>query len=441
LKTILHLVKKDLIRFLKDKPAIMLTFLVPIVLIVIFANIFSSDSRQGKTPLILVNQSNSFVARYIEMKIDSSKTLRPVKTIKVGEKGEIVKIDEEKAKEMVREGSYSAALVMPKDFFVDTSSSLRFKFYFDPKSEIESAIIQGEIQKTVMTQASKLFPVLLQKRSMARIGSFKSNKFMDEMSKLISGYFEVPLDSVMRRYSTVDSVSLFKQDAKTDSSSGSNFMNNIVKFESEQLVGKELTNPGLTRTVGGWAIMFLLFTITGASTSLFEEKSEGTLKRILCMPVNRTQILWSKYLYTMLLGIVQLLVLFLFAWAFYKVDIFSNFFNLLIMIIVSSGAAVAFGMVITSFSTSIAQASGFSTLIILIMSALGGSWFPITFFPEWLQNIARGTITYWSVEGFLQVLWRQAPFTAIIPNVVVLLMIALIVNFYSIVRFKKGKVF
>jgi ABC-2 type transport system permease protein len=330
---------------------------------------------------------------------------------------------------------------MPKDFFADTSSSLRFKFYFDPKSEIESAIIQGEIQKTVMTQASKLFPVLLQKRSMARIGDFKANKFMDEMSRLISGYFEVPIDSVIRKYSSVDSVSLFRQDAKADSSSGSNFMSNIVKFESEQLVGKELTNPGLTRTVGGWAIMFLLFTITGASTSLFEEKSEGTLKRILCMPVNRTQILWSKYLYTMLLGIIQLLVLFLFAWAFYKVDIFSNFFNLMVMIIVSSGAAVAFGMVITSFSTSIAQASGFSTLIILIMSALGGSWFPITFFPEWLQNIARGTITYWSVEGFLQVLWRQASFTAIIPNVVVLLMIALIVNFYSIVRFKKGKVF
>ena len=439
MNTIIKLIQKDFIRFIKDKPAVLLTFLVPIVLIIIFANLFSSDNVRGKTPVVLVNSSSSFVAKYIETTLDSSKTLLPVKTYKKGKEDELIKIDEEKAKELVRNGNYSAALVLRKNFFTDTTSSLRFKFYFDPKSEIESAIIQGEIQKTVMTQAGKLFPTLLQKKANSTIGFQQSSKFSNEMNKLISGYFNVPLDNVMNSYGKLDSASLF---SNSQSGAGSSdFMSDIVKFDSEQLVGKELSNPGLTRTVGGWAIMFLLFTITGAASSMFEEKSEGTLKRILCMPVNRTQILWSKYIYSMLVGIIQLCVLFLFAWAFYKVDIFSNFFNLMIMIILSSAAAVAFGMIITSFATSIAQANGFATLIILIMSALGGSWFPVTFFPDWLQTVAKFTLTYWSVEGFLQVLWRQSSIVAILPHIAILSGIAIVINFYSVIRFKKGKVF
>ena len=183
--------------------------------------------------------------------------------------------------------------------------------------------------------------------------------------------------------------------------------------------------------------MFLLFSLTGASTSLFEERSEGTLKRLLCMPIKRTHILWSKYIYTMLLGIVQLYVLFIFSWLLFKVDVFSNFGNLFIVIAASSAAAVSFGMLITSMANSLSQASGLSTLFILMMSAIGGSWFPITLLPDWMQTISKMTLTYWSVEAFLQVLWRHSSFSGIATNVLVLLSIAFVVNYYSLLRFKR----
>ena len=49
----------------------------------------------------------------------------------------------------------------------------------------------------------------------------------------------------------------------------------------------------------------------------------------------------------------------------------------MIVILASASAAVAFGMIITAYSKSLAQANGIATLFILIMSALGGSWFPV----------------------------------------------------------------
>ena len=193
--------------------------------------------------------------------------------------------------------------------------------------------------------------------------------------------------------------------------------------------------------MGGWAIMFLLFTLTGTATSIFEEKQEGTLKRIFCMPISRNQFLWSKYIFAILLGIVQLSVLFLFAYYLYDVDIFSNFTNLLIVIFASAGAAVAFGMVITAIANSLAQANGISTLFILIMSALGGSWFPVTLFPDWMQVIAKFTLTYWSVEAFLQVLWRDATLSEIIfPYLVVLIGIAILINYLALYLFRKRQV-
>jgi ABC-2 type transport system permease protein len=75
------------------------------------------------------------------------------------------------------------------------------------------------------------------------------------------------------------------------------------------------------------------------------------------------------------------------------------------------------------------------------MSAVGGAWFPIFLLPDWMQSIARGTLTYWAVEGYIQVLWRGADFAAIAFNILILFSIAFIINFYSLIRFRQGKGF
>ncbi|MCL4550442.1 MAG: ABC transporter permease [Bacteroidetes bacterium] len=440
MKTVIRLIAKDIIRFFNDKPAVILTFIVPMVLIVIFGNIFSgSGGTRGKTALILVNESSSPLAKLIETKLDSSKALYPVTHYTAENGKDSIKFDEATAKQWVIEGKISAAVVMPKDFFADTSSSIRFKFYYDPKNEIESSIIQGNMQQIIMTQIPRAMPILMQRKAMKLIGGDSTKYFMKNMSKMVQKYFNVSADSVYNRMTTLDTASLLA--SAPDTSEETNFMSSLIKFDSEQLVGKEIVNPGLTRTVGGWAMMFLLFSLTGAATSLFEEKQEGTLKRMLCMPVTRTQILLGKYLYTILLGIVQLLILFIFSWMLFNVDIWSNFGNLMIVIIVSAAAAVAFGMLITSFAKTLSQANGISTLLILVMSAIGGSWFPTSFLPNWMQIASKATLTYWSVEAFLQVLWRQASFSGIVTNVAVLLSIAILINFYALLRFKSKRVF
>ena len=438
MKTVYRLIQKEFIRFINDKPAMLLTFIVPIILIIIFGNIFGGHggSARGKADLILVNESKSELAKYIEEKLDSTETLRIIKDY--SEEFSEVKISytEEIAKDHIKKGKISSAIILPEDFFTDTSSSLKFKFYYDPKNEIESAMVQGAVQQTIMSQVGGVMPMLLMRQAKKQLGEKQFLNFDEDVKKTISENFGVEIDSLTSFESNLE-----KSAVSSSRNDSANVFANLVKFESEQLVGAEIKNSGLTRSVGGVALMFLLFTLTASANSLFEEKSEGTLNRLLCMPVKRSHILWSKYIYAMILGTFQLLVLFSFGWLIFGLDIFSNFLNLLFVIIAAAAAAVSFGMVITSFAKNINQASGLSTLLILVMSAIGGAWFPIFLLPDWMQSIAKGTLTYWAIEAFVQVLWRNADFSAIALNILILLSIAFIINFYSLIRFRKGKVF
>ncbi len=433
MRIVLQLIRKDFIHFFKDKMALSLTFLVPMVLIALFGAVFGGAGDFEKLALGFVNQSTSSVAKRIENTLDTTKTFKLIKTFK-NDKGETVAYDSNTIKNAVISGKFSAAIVLPEDAFTDTSSSLKMKYYYDPKNDMESQIIEGVLQQTIMQSIPEVFTQSLNKKSEIALGKDSSKKFNSEINKVVSKYFNVDTADIFGSMNTGKS----KQDS---GSGGMNIFDNMLNMEKYQLVGKNVANSMATRNVGGWAMMFLLFSLSGAARSLFDEKQTGVMIRLLSSPVTRTQILWSKYLYNMAIGIIQLTVLFLGGMLLFKIDIFSNFMNLLLVIIASSIACTAFGMFLASFTKTSAQANGLGTLLILTMSAVGGSWFPVSMMPETIQFFSRFTITYWSIEGFIAVLWRGWGFFEILPYLGMLLGIGLFVNIISYFNFKRGNIF
>lgn len=57
--------------------------------------------------------------------------------------------------------------------------------------------------------------------------------------------------------------------------------------------------------------------------------------------------------------------------------------------------------------------------------------------PEFIQMISKMTLVYWSMEGFLAVLWAQKSIIEILP----ILGMAAVVNAFSIWRFTRGNLF
>jgi len=437
LKTVLQLIKKDYILFWHDKPAVSLTFIVPIFLIFLFGSIFSGiNNGPSGIHIAFMNNSDSKIAKKLESVLDTTQAFLLVRQYR-SDNGKLVPFDTNSIKDYIRKGNAVAALVIPKDAFTDTSSGLRLKFFYDPKNSMEMQMIEGVLTQRIMTQLPSLFMTGMQHKAVSYLGAGKGISFNRQIAETVGKYFNVDTSKILNWYSynLTDSTDI-------DSAAGkSNFFSNILQLDKEQLVGKEVNNPNATRSVGGWAMMFLLFTLTATSTSLFDENKSGVVLRILSSPVSRVHILWGKYLYNFSLGCIQLLVMFFAGYILFRIDIFSNFLNLILIIIASALACTAFGMLLAAVSKTAAQANGLGTLLILTMSGIGGAWFPTFILPPFIQILSKFSLVYWSMEGFMNVLWRGSSTIELLPYFGVLIGIAFLVNIFSIIRFKKGNLF
>jgi ABC-2 type transport system permease protein len=75
------------------------------------------------------------------------------------------------------------------------------------------------------------------------------------------------------------------------------------------------------------------------------------------------------------------------------------------MTIFTASAASSLGMLLASICRSRAQLAGISTVVILVMSALGGSMMPRFIMPVFVQEMGKVTFNSWAVEGYLEVFW------------------------------------
>ena len=116
---------------------------------------------------------------------------------------------------------------------------------------------------------------------------------------------------------------------------------------------KEDNLGGLVHVVAGTSVMMLLFSVAGIGGSLLDEKHEGMLKKILCSPVPPNHILYGKLIYAIIISIIQLVVMFLFAWLVFGLDILPYLSSIVLMIIVIAYACSSFGILLASFAKSV----------------------------------------------------------------------------------------
>jgi ABC-2 type transport system permease protein len=183
----------------------------------------------------------------------------------------------------------------------------------------------------------------------------------------------------------------------------------------------------------GIGVMFLLFSsVSGAGGALLEEAEAGTLERLLSTNIGMTGVLIGKWIFLALVGCAQLTVMFTWGQLVFGLPLLTHVPGFAVMTIVTAGAAAALGVALATIARTRAQLSGFSTILILTMSALGGSMFPRFLMSEGMQKVGLLTFNAWALDGYLKVFWRQAAVRELWPQVAVLVVLTL--AFLSIAR-------
>jgi ABC-2 type transport system permease protein len=439
---VLTLLWKDFLNFKKDRVAVGLTFFVPVVLIYIFGQVFGvnrKDTGPVGIPLAIVNQSNAPEIATLVAALKREKAFRVVET-ENDSQGRAQSLTESVVRAGFKSDRFRFALVFPADATQDTRFGLRMKFLSNPRNEIETQTVTGLLQKTVYTAAPQLLMQSLRKQAAELIGANNTDSFYGEMAGAVSRAFHFDEKQVSDAMARGELPGMSSNSADSGGAV-SDFMQRVIKIEAEQVAGAQVQNAAATRVVGGWAMMFLLFSLSGMATSLFEEKKAGIFLRLLSSPVRRAHLLWSKYLFGIAIGLVQLIALFFAGRLMFGIDVLSNFGNLVVICLVAAMACTAFGMLLASITRTQAAASGLATLLILTMSSIGGAWFPTSFMPEFIQRLSKLTVVYWSMEGFTQVLWNGCTFAELLPTLGVLLGMSAALIAVSLWRFRRGPIF
>jgi ABC-2 type transport system permease protein len=110
---------------------------------------------------------------------------------------------------------------------------------------------------------------------------------------------------------------------------------------------------------------------------------------------------------------------------------------LILMIIATAFAVSSLGIFLAAVAKTRQQAQNLSTILILIMSAIGGSMIPIFIMPAILQKIALLSVNYWGIQGFYDIFWRSLPLGAILPRIGVLTGIGIIMTLASVWLFNR----
>jgi ABC-2 type transport system permease protein len=444
MNSVLVLLRKDFALFLKDRASIVLTFLVPMALIYVFGLVFhvnDSDPGPSGIPVAVVNLSDNPAAARLVDALKRDKTLK-VLTRVVNDDKTTRPMTEEDLRPMMHADNFRFALVIPRDVIRADAIGIHLRTYSNPRNEVESQMVNGLLQRAIFTNVPELLGQSLQARARAFIGDTRMNRFNATIASAISNAFGGDPAQIQSRIDSGD----FGLPSAVSGESGNpsqaaDILSRIVKVEDVQVEGKGIKSPQATQLVGGWAMQFLLFALTASATALFREKDLGIFHRLLSAPVTKAQILWSKFLYGIILGLVQLVVLFAAGHVLYGIEIGGQLPSLVVVCVFAAAACTSFGMLIASVSPTPEAARGIATFVILLMCAVGGAWFPVSFMPEFMQHLSKLTLVYWSIEGFSQVLWARATLPELVPILGWLALTTALVMTLAVWRFNKGKIF
>lgn len=397
----------------RDRGAFLMSFVLPIGFFTIFGFVFGS-MRTSSTPrvtVLVVDQDHTDASRALVRGLLREPSLvamtHPSATKENPAPADYTAATAEAA---VRAGDAPVALIIPAGFganpiaFGPGSARSTFQILHDSADPVGAQVVAGMLQKTVMTSMPA---------TMASMGS----QYFDREIGGLTPQQRRQMDQGLARLRQLQA----QQSAGTSPQNNANTdFGGMVAVNVRDVVGEKKRSPMISYYAAGVGVMFLLFTASAAGGSLLDESESGALDRVLSARVTMTTLLLGKLTWSALLAFVQLTIMFLWAALVFRLDFFSHIPGFLVMTAITAFAVASFGMLLASLAHTRAQLAAFSTLIILTMSALGGSMFPKFIMSDTMIRVGYFTFNSWAISGYQKIFWRDEPIRSLGPEVAVL---------------------
>jgi linearmycin/streptolysin S transport system permease protein len=182
----------------------------------------------------------------------------------------------------------------------------------------------------------------------------------------------------------------------------------------------------------GMAVFFLFFTVQFGISSVLEERRDGTLARMLVAPIHRRTILSGKLLTSLVLGCTSMTVLAL-ATHFLLSAHWGNPLGVAALIVSGVIAATCVMTLVATLARTPDQAQSWQSMVALVLGMLGGTFFPVSQAGGVLAAASLATPQAWFLRGLENMTGGAGPSTVLGP-VLAILAFALITGAIAFAR-------
>lgn len=405
-------VRKESLILIRDIAGLLMLFLMPMMMLIILALVqefgWNAISKEPQIPVIFVNEDKDTLGMMVEQGLKQSHIFQLITKI------DTARVDRELARREVSKGNYQIGVVIPKG----STKKMHHKI----------EVMVTKLMTQIMLPVHNPFAGIPGNDSVNIIvyfdpavkGTFK-NTFMSSMRE-----FSLKMESTMIFESINDELQrLFPQ-----MQYGVQDYKPTVFFSEIYPSGeKEESIPNTTQhNVPSWAIFAMFFIVIPLTGSIIKEREEGSQFRLHTLPVSYLKNFIAKvsvYLVVCFIQFVMMVIAGMFILPLFGIqalELDSHYGLLAIMAIVTSLAALGFGILIGAIARTHQQSSAFGSGAVVILTALGGLWVPIYFMPEAMREVAACSPLNWAHQGFLDILLRHGSFITILPAMIKLLL-------------------
>ncbi len=107
--------------------------------------------------------------------------------------------------------------------------------------------------------------------------------------------------------------------------------------------------------------------------------------------------------------------------------------SLTVMAFAAALAAIGYGIAIGTIARTHQQAAIFGSISVVILAAVGGIWVPVFMMPPFFRVISSASPLNWGLNGFYDILVRNASLTDVLHYGVWMFLFSLLLCFGSLV--------
>ena len=384
---------KDILIFIKDRGALITSFLLPLLFIVVFSYAFSGIEDEDQViTLPVVNLDGGEVAGDLIEQVNNTAGV------------DTNLYEEADARAQVEGEQLEYALIVPAGFSdgVAAGQPVTLLLINAPNADPANA----EAMRTVVDGVAKDLSLQTQ-----LIAGFRQ---MGQMMQASGGEeaftSDLAVAQAQSQFERAQTAPLVAIEKKTPEAI-------LQKREEFSAVG--LTVPGAT-------VLFVFLMASTTAMSLYSEKKAGTFRRLLAAPLAKAELLGGKMLPGFVIILAQVVVIFgasvllLPLIGLDRLYLGNDIFALVILSVLIALCSSSLGLLIAAFAKTEGQISGISVVAMWVMGAVSGAFVPTFFLGDFLGTIGKVTPHYWAVSAYTALFVRGQTLANIGPELAIL---------------------